>query len=246
MNSGITIYSSLGLASETGYSYFGARYYDSELSVWLSVDPLDFKYPSQSPYSYVGNRPVNTIDPWGMDEVKDPNGKSNNAGDGYKATNDGKYLYGDGLKTKVWNEDLECGSVSDGQTKGGYEDYSGDAIDFDSYGKDNNSTQGKSVNKASLVLSIAQIAFNEIAVPIALAEPTPFGELLVAAVNVGFLISNYSSTLEMSRYKPKMQGGKQNQRDLGTKGSPKEFKNWLDPHSRKEDGAPDFTKKRNK
>jgi len=88
--------------SETGYSYFGARYYDSELSVWLSVDPLDFKYPSQSPYSYVGNRPVNTIDPWGMDEVKDPNGKSNNAGDGYKATNDGKYLYGDGLKTKVW------------------------------------------------------------------------------------------------------------------------------------------------
>ncbi len=26
--------------SETGYSYFGARYYDSDLSVWLSVDPL--------------------------------------------------------------------------------------------------------------------------------------------------------------------------------------------------------------
>ena len=27
--------------SETGYSYFGARYYDSDISVWLSVDLLE-------------------------------------------------------------------------------------------------------------------------------------------------------------------------------------------------------------
>jgi len=53
---------------ETQYSYFGARYYDSDLSVWLSVDPLSDKYPNQSPYSYVGNRPINVIDPNGMDE----------------------------------------------------------------------------------------------------------------------------------------------------------------------------------
>jgi hypothetical protein len=31
-----------------GYSYFGARYYDSDLSVWLSVDPLADKYPHLS------------------------------------------------------------------------------------------------------------------------------------------------------------------------------------------------------
>ena len=31
---------------ETQYSYFGARYYDSDLSVWLSVDPMSDKYPS--------------------------------------------------------------------------------------------------------------------------------------------------------------------------------------------------------
>jgi len=59
--------------SETGYQYFGARYYDSDLSVWLSVDPLSDKYPSQSPYSYVGNRPINVIDPNGMWE-KDADG----------------------------------------------------------------------------------------------------------------------------------------------------------------------------
>jgi RHS repeat-associated protein len=26
--------------TETGYSYFGARYYDPNVSVWLSVDPM--------------------------------------------------------------------------------------------------------------------------------------------------------------------------------------------------------------
>ncbi|HOJ25279.1 MAG TPA: RHS repeat-associated core domain-containing protein [Bacteroidales bacterium] len=34
------------LDNETSYTYFGARYYDSELSGWLSVDPLSDKYPS--------------------------------------------------------------------------------------------------------------------------------------------------------------------------------------------------------
>ena len=117
---------------ETGMDYFGARYYSSDISIWLSVDPLAFKYPDQSPYSYVGNRPINTIDPWGMDEVEDPNGNKGNAGEGYKQTGDKKYLYGDGLDTKVWDPE-ELGSVSEGQTKGGYVDYEGDAIDFGSY-----------------------------------------------------------------------------------------------------------------
>ena len=36
--------------SETGYSYFGARYMDHELmTMWLSVDPMAEKYPRISP-----------------------------------------------------------------------------------------------------------------------------------------------------------------------------------------------------
>jgi RHS repeat-associated protein len=50
---------------ETGYSYFGARYYDAGLSVWLSVDPLSDKYPSMSAYMYCAGNPVNHIDPNG-------------------------------------------------------------------------------------------------------------------------------------------------------------------------------------
>ncbi len=51
---------------ETGYSYFGARYYDSDLSIWLSVDPMSDKYPSTSSFMYVMGNPVMLIDPNGM------------------------------------------------------------------------------------------------------------------------------------------------------------------------------------
>jgi RHS repeat-associated protein len=47
------------------YSYFGARYYDSDLSVWLSVDPYCKKYPHLSPYCAFENRPIVLIDPGG-------------------------------------------------------------------------------------------------------------------------------------------------------------------------------------
>ncbi len=51
--------------TETGLSYFGARYYSSDLSIWLSVDPMSGKYPSFSPYVYCANNPVKLVDPDG-------------------------------------------------------------------------------------------------------------------------------------------------------------------------------------
>ena len=53
---------------ETGLSYFGARYYSSDLSLWLSVDPMSGKYPHQSNYVYCSNNPLQVIDPNGEDE----------------------------------------------------------------------------------------------------------------------------------------------------------------------------------
>ena len=50
---------------ETGLSYFGSRYYSSDLSVWLSVDPMASKYPSLSPYTYCADNPVKLVDPNG-------------------------------------------------------------------------------------------------------------------------------------------------------------------------------------
>ena len=55
---------------ETGYSYFGARYYDSDLSgLFLSVDPMSDKYPSISPYAYCAWNPIKIVDPNGMDTI---------------------------------------------------------------------------------------------------------------------------------------------------------------------------------
>ena len=51
--------------TETGYDYFGARYYSSDLTAWLSPDPLLDKYPSISPYAYCNWNPVKYVDPDG-------------------------------------------------------------------------------------------------------------------------------------------------------------------------------------
>ena len=50
--------------------HFGARYYSSDLSVWLSVDPLASKFPRMSPYMYVRGNPIMLIDPNGMSDGK--------------------------------------------------------------------------------------------------------------------------------------------------------------------------------
>ena len=53
---------------ETQYSYFGARYYDAGLSIWLSVDPMSDKAPDWTPYRYSFQNPVKYIDPNGLFE----------------------------------------------------------------------------------------------------------------------------------------------------------------------------------
>ena len=55
--------------AETGLSYFGSRYYSSDLSIWLSVDPMVDKYPSLSPYVYCANNPVKLVDPNGEESI---------------------------------------------------------------------------------------------------------------------------------------------------------------------------------
>jgi len=50
------------------------------VQLWLSVDPLAEKYPTLSPYTYVANNPINTIDPDGR-KIIFINGK---LGGGYK------------------------------------------------------------------------------------------------------------------------------------------------------------------
>jgi len=60
---------------ESGMHYYGARYYDSRLSRFISVDPLADQFPGWSPYNYTLNNPINMIDPDGRapDWIKEEN-----------------------------------------------------------------------------------------------------------------------------------------------------------------------------
>lgn len=51
---------------ETGMYYYGARYYEPRLSLWMSCDPLQEKNPNMCSYVYCINNPTRYIDPTGM------------------------------------------------------------------------------------------------------------------------------------------------------------------------------------
>ena len=63
---------------ETGMYYYGARYYEPRLSLWMSTDPLEDKYYNSSSYAYYNN-PIRFIvlegkDGWDKVKVVDYNG----------------------------------------------------------------------------------------------------------------------------------------------------------------------------
>src|SRR5690606_1010656 len=54
---------------ETGMYYYGARYYDPRVSIFISVDPLAEQ--TMEPYLYTGNNPIMFTDPTGMSKEHD-------------------------------------------------------------------------------------------------------------------------------------------------------------------------------
>ena len=85
---------------ETGMYYYGARYYEPRISLWMSTDPMQEKYYNISTYCYTYNNPINFIDPTGKDWVS--------------TTSD------DGTKTWTWSDNV---SSLEEATKLGYTDY---------------------------------------------------------------------------------------------------------------------------
>lgn len=47
---------------ETGYDYFGARYYDSRIGRFMALDRFAEKFPNLSTYQYAANNPILFID----------------------------------------------------------------------------------------------------------------------------------------------------------------------------------------
>lgn len=55
---------------ESGYDFFGARYYTPPLGIWISVDPLTDRTIRNNPYMYCSGNPIIRIDPDGCKDVK--------------------------------------------------------------------------------------------------------------------------------------------------------------------------------
>ena len=55
------------LDEETGLYYYGARYMDPRISMWLGVDLLMEKYPNTTGYCYTMDNPIRLIDPDGKE-----------------------------------------------------------------------------------------------------------------------------------------------------------------------------------
>ncbi|QNR25670.1 SpvB/TcaC N-terminal domain-containing protein [Croceimicrobium hydrocarbonivorans] len=113
---------------ETGNFYYGARYYDPKISVWLSVDPLAHRYPHVTPYNFVENNPIMLTDPDGRGPVFGTDGELlGPSADGWKGDaivmkegqtydpncSDQEYLDMGGTKLNEYTQDGGI-SISDG------------------------------------------------------------------------------------------------------------------------------------
>ncbi|NUQ82751.1 MAG: hypothetical protein HUU10_14160 [Bacteroidetes bacterium] len=90
---------------ETGYDYFEARTYDSQIGRFLQVDPMAVKFNSMSPFSAMGNSPVYLIDPDGEEIIihyeeddVDENGKVRKDANGNNIKVNKSYTYQAGQK----------------------------------------------------------------------------------------------------------------------------------------------------
>lgn len=72
---------------------FGARIYDPRIGRWLSMDPLQKKYPGLSPYNFVANSPIIFVDPDGR-AIKPSNQSANMALLSLLKQNGGESMYG--------------------------------------------------------------------------------------------------------------------------------------------------------
>ena len=124
---------------------YGARNYDPALGRWMNIDPLAEKYFGASPFNYVLNSPINSVDPDGMDV--------------YLLTESGKTILA--LKEKNKNTDtmyaVKNNSVSDISSSSGKKDTTPSIFNMKDTNGDGNFTKEDGVTvKSGLIGQLSQ------------------------------------------------------------------------------------------
>jgi RHS repeat-associated protein len=190
------------------------RKYDAATAQFLSVDPLWPMFISSGSYVYCTGDAINNVDPWGLGEegtsplIPPPSkpkvpcspmviGHGDETIGGSLWTYEilfGQYLRklgatGDGMGPQGNGPGVSVltppGGIGPGG-KGGVGYWSGRGATPETAVQLKGVTVSADRYEVNNIFA-AQLAFNEIAVPIMLAEPTPFGELFVGAVNLAFV-----------------------------------------------------------
>ena len=102
------------LDEETGLYYYGARYMDPKISMWLGVDPLLEKHTGLSAYTFCYNNPIKIIDPLGTDTVNLLPPPEQDART-YALRMDAKYLNPDPRVINVWGHGNDTGIEYNGK-----------------------------------------------------------------------------------------------------------------------------------
>lgn len=102
-------FSSKRTDSETGYVYFGRRYYDSHLGRWITPDPIGYE-GGPNLYAYVVNNPLGSFDLYGLsaEEASAAGGSERSFFDGVKDFFRSAY---EGIRDGIVGI---CNSVADG------------------------------------------------------------------------------------------------------------------------------------
>ncbi len=82
------------LDEETGLYYYGARYLNPSIALWLSTDPLQGKYPGMSPYNYCAGNPVKLVDPDGKKAINGYEYKYSNKANSEELSDETDYITG--------------------------------------------------------------------------------------------------------------------------------------------------------
>ena len=100
---------------------FGARIYDSRIGRWLTLDPMEKKYPGQSAYNYAANNPIFFLDIAGEDILPTPDFLKSKNGKVYQKLSDANSVYKELLSkydnSAVFNFKLDNNNEKVGKTR---------------------------------------------------------------------------------------------------------------------------------